>query len=430
MNTILREILSLVEQYKDTPDFLDVLFGKDKTDAVNGKPVIICCAGDLGTQMLSVLQRAGIFPVALCDNDPAKAGLLHLQTPILPFDEAFRIHPDAFFIIATHKQRANVHRQLIEIGVTPRSIKCTDQNTDLIYLYIGVGTQIPIQISRESHPSQRYIDYLKSKQESIAKAHDILCDEKSRQLLITKLALLASEGQFSLFAEYIYKFSEPYRDFGLMGYDGTPEDYYYFNNDIFGINDGEIYIDVGAFDGDTIETFIDACTRNGKSYQKIIAFEPDPGCFSKLSKNYADQEKIELHQLGLWSTSTQLRFFSTNAGAYEQGASISESGDIVIDVTSLDDFLQGKCITLLKMDPPGNIIPEVLRGAASTIRKYRPNLAMGAYHGPDSIFEIPILLHDICPEYRMALRQNTCHLSDTDLLATISELQDQRQFYE
>ncbi len=182
-------------------------------------------------------------------------------------------------------------------------------------------------------------------------------------LLTTKLALLASHGQFTLFSDYIHEFSEPYRDFGLLGYEGTPEDYYYFNNDIFNINDNELYIDVGAFDGDTIDTFIDACTKNGKQYQEIIAFEPDPGCFEKLHKKYSSHKNISLQQIGLWSSTTQVRFLSTQGGAYEQGAAISESGDITIHTTSLDDFLKGSRVSLIKMDPPGNILPEVIKGA-------------------------------------------------------------------
>lgn len=420
MNSIFNEIQSITDQYKDSIGFIETLFGNDKDDATSGRPIVICCAGDLGKQMLSVLQRAGISPVALCDNDARKTGSSHLQTPILSFDESYKKNPEAIFIIAAYKQRDNIHRQLLTMGVPAHSIKCTDEKSDIIYQYIGTGTQTQVLLSLESCLPESYMDYLKHKQDRIAAAYDILHDEKSRQLLTTKLALLASHGQFSLFSDYIRKFSEPYRDFGLMGYDGTPEDYYYFNNDIFEIADDEVYIDVGAFDGDTIETFINACRKNKKKYRDIVAFEPDPGCFLKLSQNYANQENIRLSQLGLWSESTQLRFFSTSGGAYEQGASISNAGDITIDVVSLDDFLQGKKITLLKMDPPGNIIPAVLEGAKTTIQKHHPNLAIGAYHGPDSIFEIPLQVHGICPEYRIALRQNTCHLCDTDLLATVA----------
>jgi len=431
MNNILKETISIIEKYKNAPDFLDALFDKDKEDALQGRPVLICCAGCLGQRMLSVLKNSGIQPVAICENDSGKIGTRHIDTPIISFADAFRKYPDALFVIAVKKHQAAILSQLMVIGVSPQAIKCSDEKSLLLYEYIGIGTHAYLSSCLTRCAPQTYLDYLKSRQESIAKAYDILGDNRSRELLITKLALTASQGQFSLFAHYISTFSEPYRDFGPMGYDGTPEDYYYFNNDIFCIRDNEIYIDVGAFDGDTIETFLDACTRNSKSFEKIIAFEPDPDCFRKLAEKYSNEEKIALKQLGLWSKTTQLRFASSTAapskGYTEQGAAISQNGDIIIDVTSLDDFLGGQKVTLLKMDPPGNIVPKVLHGAASTIKRHRPNLAAGAYHGPDSIFEIPLLVHDICPDYRIVLRQNTCHLCDTDLLATVQEAPPQKK---
>lgn len=420
MKNIFKEITAIIDQYKSKPDFLDALFDKNKTDALSGKPIVICCAGDLGIHMILALRKYGINPVLMCDNNPVQIGRKTLGLTVVSFHTAIHKYPDALFIIAVHKYRKEIHEQLIGSGIPPSSIKCADEKSDLIYLYIGTGTQTHISTCEQSCKPLSYIEYLKNKQDRILLAHDILFDEKSRKLLITKLALVASHGQFSLFADYIREFSEPYKDFGLMGYDGTPEDYYYFNNDVFNLNNGEIYIDIGAFDGDTVETFISACAKGKIKYQKIIAFEPDPNCFNKLSTNYTNYDGVELHQLGLWSESTQLRFLSTNTGTYEQGASISSTGDISIDVVSLDDFLQGNQATLVKMDPPGNIIPNVLRGAILTIKNHRPNLAIGAYHGADSIFEIPILLHSICPDYRMAIRQNTCHLSDTDLMATVA----------
>jgi FkbM family methyltransferase len=422
MDKNIKQILSIIDNYRDKPDFLDILFGEDKEDALTNRPVIICCAGDLGKQMLSTLQSYGIFPAAMCENDSEKINRLYLNTPITSFEKAIESHPGALFVLAIHKHRDAIYQQLITNGIPPNSIKCANSDSDLIYQYIGIGTQGQISIYKEHRSTKNSIAYLSERQNRIAHASEILYDEKSRQLLTTKLALLASHGQFTLFSDYIHEFSEPYRDFGLLGYEGTPEDYYYFNNDIFNINDNELYIDVGAFDGDTIDTFIDACTKNGKQYQEIIAFEPDPGCFEKLHKKYSSHKNISLQQIGLWSSTTQVRFLSTQGGAYEQGAAISESGDITIHTTSLDDFLKGSRVSLIKMDPPGNILPEVIKGAVSTIQKHRPNLAIGAYHGPDSIFELPLLVNAICPEYRIALRQNTCHLCDTDLLATINNL--------
>jgi len=132
------------------------------------------------------------------------------------------------------------------MGISQHAIRCSDTESELIYQYIGEGTQSQIALSTEALGTQKYIDYLVQRQDRISAAYDSFYDDKSRQLLVTKLAVLVSQGQFSLFSHFIKEFSDPYRDFGLMGYDGTPEDYYYFNNDFFEIENNEVYIDVGV----------------------------------------------------------------------------------------------------------------------------------------------------------------------------------------
>ena len=60
----------------------------------------------------------------------------------------------------------------------------------------------------------------------------------------------------------------------------------YFSKDIVRLNKNATYVDGGAFDGDSIRQFI--IKAKGK-YKKIIAFEPDPKTFQKLSKKYKKQ---------------------------------------------------------------------------------------------------------------------------------------------
>jgi len=84
MNNTLKETISIIEQYENTPDFLDALFDKDKEDALKGRPVLICCAGCLGQRMLTVLKNSGIQPVAICENDSKKSGQGILIRPSFP----------------------------------------------------------------------------------------------------------------------------------------------------------------------------------------------------------------------------------------------------------------------------------------------------------------------------------------------------------
>jgi FkbM family methyltransferase len=417
MNSVLREIVSLTETSAGKPGFLDALFGPAKANALQGSSVVIFGAGSLGCEMLMALSRNGVRPAAFCDNDKSKAGVIVNGLPVIAPQELYSSHGNSLIVIASLKHRASIARQLLDAGFPAANICCATDDAEFIYMYSMIGTQALLIDYEAQCKGENYLDFLILNQDKIAQAHDLLQDAKSRSLMITKLALLASRGSFWLFCSFIREFSESYREFGFAGYEGTPEDYYYFNNDVLNLADGEIYVDIGAYDGDTIETFLAACQRKNIDYEKIIAFEPDITLFAKLKHASATYPKVSCHRLGLWSETTTLRFKSSGNVIHDQAAIISEIGDTVIEVVSLDDFLQGEKVTLIKMDPGGNVIPQVLLGAANTIKAYRPKLAAGAYHGIGSIFEIPLLVNKLCPEYRISLRHNTCHLCDTDLFA-------------
>jgi FkbM family methyltransferase len=252
----------------------------------------------------------------------------------------------------------------------------------------------------------------------LSEAYNLLSDRKSKDLFIAKLALMASNGNWKLFKEFMLPFSEPILEFGFSQRK-DPQIYYYFNNDVFTVSNNEIYVDIGAFDGDTVETFVQACRKSSVDYRHVYAFEPDPRCYQQLLNNAKGYENISCYQLGLWSESKAMRFMSSDKSFISEAGGINESGDIEIQVVSLDEFLRGAEVTLIKMDPVGNVIPDVLKGATGTIREFRPKLAIGAYHSLESIFEIPLQVHKMCSDYKLYLRHNTYHLCDTDLLATI-----------
>lgn len=418
MNSVMSQIIAMIDAAAGKPDFLDALFAENKGDALSGKPVVIFGAGGLGREMNSTLKYAGVNAVAFCDNDAAKAGSSIDGLPVISFHQLAHEHLGSLVIIAVSKHRATLARQLMDAGVAATNLSCVNDESDFVYMYSMIGSQVLFS-SYEAHCQPKsYLDYLIDNQDRVARAHDLLHDAKSKSLILAKLALMASNRSFELFRNFIRDFSEPYHDFGFAGYDGTPEDHYYFNNDVIDLDDGEIYVDIGAYDGDTTITFTEACRHRGIEYERIFAFEPDTACYKKLLAMSSAYPNLSCHQQGLWSESTTLRFESSENSIHDQAAVISELGNIEIEVVSLDDFLKGEKVTLIKADPGGNVIPQVLRGAARTIRKYHPKLALGAYHGADSIFEIPTLLHDICPDYRISLRHNTFHLCDTDLIAT------------
>ena len=417
----MQAIVDLVDATRNDKGFLDVMFGKQKQYALTGGAVVIFGAGALGEELSSTLRSQGIQPCCFCDNDASKSGSAHAGLPVISFDELKTAHRESLIVIASQKYAYEITNQLALSGFEADRLLCkaSDEWSKMIYMFAMVGTQNLFNEYEEACAPNSVLDRLLEDQDRVSSAHKLLFDEKSKRLFLAKLALMASGRNFSLFINFMREFSEPLGEFGFGGFEDTPEDYYYFNNDVLAVAEDEVFVDVGAYDGDTVLTFIEACTKNNISYKRIIAFEPDPRCYEQLERNTTGIANVELYRQGIWSHSGVMRFISSAKAIHDQAGIISGAGDVEIGVVSLDEFLAGKEVSFIKMDPGGNVIPEAIKGSAATLAKFRPKLAVGAYHGLESIYEIPLLLNQICSDYRLYLRHNTYHLCDTDLYALI-----------
>lgn len=181
----------------------------------------------------------------------------------------------------------------------------------------------------------------------------------------------------------------------------------YFPETITEIPVNAIFFDCGAFDGDTIRSFI----NKSEQFGRIYAFEPDPGNFNKLLDYCSGlekelSEKIYVLNNGLGSCHQFLRFNSLS----NMASSISEDGDCVIQTVNLDDLFypmlenhQGPIF--IKMDIEG-AEPEALIGCKELISKRSPALAISIYHNPNDLWSIPLYLNSINPAYRYLLRQH------------------------
>lgn len=421
MSNVTRMILERIDSAREKPGFLDVLFGDRKKEALGGTPVVLFGAGGLGAELCSTLQAHGVSPVGFCDNNSSRNGTLYCGLPVITFQELAESFRESLVVIASHKYLGPITDQLLDSGLEEDRIFCksSDASAPIVFMYSMIGTQCLFGGYKKECEPRTVLEVLLDHERSVSDAYDLFADEHSKGLFVSKLALMASDKSFELFSDFIQTYSRPVLEFGFGNYDGTPEDYYYFNNDVLSLSPGEVYVDVGAYDGDTVHTFVQACSRNGLDYDRIYAFEPDPNCYHALLKNTSGYERLSCQKAGLWHESRTLRFQSSENGIHDQAGAIYGSGNIEIEVVSLDDFLRGEKVTFIKMDPGGNVIPQAIRGAANTIAQHKPKLALGAYHALESSFEIPLLVHRICPDYRLFLRHNTYHLCDTDLFATL-----------
>lgn len=103
-------------------------------------------------------------------------------------------------------------------------------------------------------------------------------------------------------------------------------------------------------------------------------------------------------------------FASDHSGA----SKISNEGNTVVDTDTIDNVLDGRSVTFIKMDIEGAEYRALL-GAEKTIKKYHPRMALSVYHKPQDIIEIPTLLLEYNDSYRFALRQYSSLADETVL---------------
>ena len=172
----------------------------------------------------------------------------------------------------------------------------------------------------------------------------------------------------------------------------------------------EVFADCGCFDGENSVMFSKWANKDNF---RIYAFEPDSSNLKKCIDIFSSQgiEKYELINKGVWSEDTNL-CFEANAN---EGSKLSDKGEIVIPVTSIDSAIEGK-VTFIKMDIEGSEY-EALIGAKNHIEKYKPKLAISIYHKPEDIWEIPNLILSFNSNYKFYLRHYSLSSEETVLYA-------------
>ena len=163
-------------------------------------------------------------------------------------------------------------------------------------------------------------------------------------------------------------------------------------------------VDLGAYSGDTVRELLAA---ENSAVQEIYAFEPDARNYKKLAA-YAEGETravVHPYPLGAWSQRETLCFdgsgnrnasMERNRSATLDGAKCKR---ITVEGEALDHVLNGKKVDYIKYDVEGSE-REAIEGSIQTIRQWHPTLLVSLYHRNEDLFALPLLLHELFPDYR------------------------------
>ncbi len=189
----------------------------------------------------------------------------------------------------------------------------------------------------------------------------------------------------------------------------------YFPNDIILLSQHEVFIDCGAFTGDTLETF----NKHVDAFDKYYALEPDAARFEQLSnviKAVSNKGDIVHLPIGVSDKNVKAYFDHSSAGCGQVVYDKVSTGELgYVELNSIDNILdKEEKVTFIKMDIEGEEMP-ALKGARNVIQKHKPKLAICVYHKREDLISIPQYLKKLVPEYKLYLRAHWPNASEVVL---------------
>ncbi|WP_308911670.1 FkbM family methyltransferase [Pseudokordiimonas caeni] len=152
-------------------------------------------------------------------------------------------------------------------------------------------------------------------------------------------------------------------------------------------------VDAGAYDAGVFRRFQGICSDRMKAY----LFEPIASNAVTIRATIGDTEQAVVVQKGLWSHETEL-VFEESLAASRARADLDDG--MRLPVVNLDSLVLD--VDLIKMDIEGSE-QKALEGAAKTINRCSPNMAISIYHNFRDFVVIPKLLIEKLPDHRYFL---------------------------
>lgn len=178
------------------------------------------------------------------------------------------------------------------------------------------------------------------------------------------------------------------------------------------VQEGEIFVDAGCYDG---ETAYNASVWAQGKLSKVYAFEPDRNSIDKCKKRLGQIGcEYELYNVATWSCKDRLMFDADDSFGY--ASKVNKFGKEFVNADSIDNILAGRPVTYIKLDVEGSEL-ETLKGAVSSIKKYRPKLAVSLYHKPEDIINLPVFIESLGMDYKYYIRHYQTRWCETTLYA-------------
>ncbi len=320
-------------------------------------PIVLHGSGELGRRTLDLFRKAiGTDPVAFTDNNHELWGTSIGGIVVTDPGTAIEKWGITGVFVATLYNPAPVVAQLrragASIAVPWHWMFAADDQHFLPYWSLDIPERVFSQPER------------------VIAGAEIWADEASRSAYLEQLRWLMTLDSDSLM---------PRLDLNEL----------YFDHKLIELSNQEVFVDCGAFDGDSFSRFQE---RTSGAFDSAHLIEPDPDNFRNLARWHStlsvnEQASISLQNCALGSEEGLARFTARGNAS----SSLDPDGGIVVQVSRLDSLVPASKVTFVKVDVEGGEI-EVLKGASAILDEGRSTWAVMSYHRPEHLWEIPLEL--------------------------------------
>ena len=183
---------------------------------------------------------------------------------------------------------------------------------------------------------------------------------------------------------------------------------HYFDLDIIPYSNKQVFVDVGAYIGDTTQDFIN--TYN--NYKKIYCYEVTLETMAKLKNNLSKYNNIIYKNKAVSNDNSimYLKESDINSSANQ----VDNSGTIEVETVSLDNDILEK-IDIIKMDIEGSE-HNALIGCKNHIINDNPTLLISVYHNNEDLWKLPKLIYEYNNNYNFYLRYYSNYIFPTEIV--------------
>lgn len=350
-------------------------------------PIILYGAGNIGKDVLKRLQSIGINVAGFLDDTPSKRYSSFNGVNILNQQDMYDKYKNKVNLVVCILNTNHLCSKTIKFFEEKFNIKAIS--------FYGFSWKYPEAFS-DMHGLMHPSVFIQNKNEIMC-VYESLEDEKSKIEYLNQLSFRLN------------------LDFDLLTF---KQENSYFPLDLdLGLSNELVFIDAGAFDGDTLMEL-----RRIKPEIKILKYigiEPDRQNFKKLSNliNSLNLEKKSfLFEKGLGAISGNVRFNSSG----DMNASVDKDGNTEISLISLSEIyekcIQGSDSVYIKFDIEG-FESNVINASLELIRANKPSMAISIYHKYDDFWNIALSIKKLNIGYRLYMRNHGIDATDFILYA-------------